>query len=250
MKIILLILLLTLAMTLYAGNTQYNLDLPKKVKGKVPVIIVCPGAGYHKDLSLFTEIRDEALKNNVACLRFNWKYYTEGRKPSEGYKEELDTIEEMIKMVKDNPAIDTKKIYLAGKSLGSVLAYQTLLKTKEPVLQDPPSLFRHDIKGLILLTPIFPDKATAEKLHPNLAQLTIDTFVIVGANDPENCDVKLLISMLADVKKNVELYVTGGDHGFNLEPWKEGVESEINNTNITNVARNTIHWIKYRKILQ
>jgi len=261
-KMILLLILLSTLGCLSAENIQYNLDMPKKVKGKVPLIIECPGAGYHKDLSLFTDIRDEALKNNIACLRFNWKYYSEKRKPSDRYQEELQTIEEMIQVAKQNPAIDTEKIYLAGKSLGSVLAYQAMLIKEETKADEPKThcgagceasqnqeatpqyAFRKDIKGLILLTPIFPDENSAVKLHPNLDKLNIDTYVIVGANDPENCDLKVLIAQLAKAPKAIELHVVGGDHGFNLEPWQEGVVSEKNNKNIQNVAQQTIFWIK------
>ena len=153
-KLLLLVILLSTALCLNAKDIQFNLDMPSEVKGKIPLIIVCPGAGYHKDLSLFTDIRDEALDKNIACLRFNWKYFTEGRKPSEGYKEELDTIEEMIKLAKKNPAIDTQQIYLAGKSLGSVLAYQAMLNKEGKENPDTLQPFRNDIKGLILLTPI------------------------------------------------------------------------------------------------
>ncbi len=225
---------------LYALDVQ--LENPKLNQGKSACLIICPGSGYHKDLPLIRDLAKYGVQNDLSVLRFNWPYYTEKRKPSDKYQEELQTIEAMIRLAKSDPRIDSTRIYLAGKSLGSVLAYRAMINKN--ISSDSTDIFRKDIKALLLLTPIFPNVETAEQYHPHFKKFNQDCLIVVGKNDHDNCDIKALSSIIDSFENKIDVIISGGDHSFNLEAYQEGVNSEINNHQVDFISRQVIDWIK------
>ncbi len=224
-------MILTILFVMYSSLISYpkEIDISYSNQPKAPCLIICPGSGYHKDLPLIAGLYDLAKQNNITVCRFNWRYFSNKSKPSAGYKDEIEDINQIIDHLKKRPEIDSTQIYLAGKSLGSVLAYRVFNS-------------RTDLKGLILLTPLFPDYDTALSYYSDILKMNKPCFIAVGANDKDNCDIKALYKLAASMTNDLRLYVTGGDHGFNLDT--ENYQSKENTDNIDLVNKTTIEWLR------
>lgn len=222
-------------------SIDYQMEYSKQDNKPSACLIICPGSGYHKDLPLIRDLAKHGVQNNISVLRFNWPYFTEKRKPSDKYQEELESIDAMIRLAKNDPRIDSTRIYLAGKSLGSVLAYRAMINKN--ISSDSTDIFRNDVKALILLTPIFPSVETAEQYHPNLKKLDKDCLIVVGKNDHDNCDIKALSTIIDSFENKIDVIISGGDHSFNLEEYQEGVNSELNNRQVDFISQQVIDWI-------
>lgn len=226
------LLLILITITLNALPKDYVFQSPDS-DIKMPCLIIAPGAGYHKDLPLIKNLAKESLKNGFAVITFNWDYFTDGEKASENYIQEIKNITDLIDFAHSNSNVDSEQIYVAGKSLGSVLAYRAVNKDE----------YKDKIAGLILLTPIFPNEEFGLQLHQNIKDYNKPTFICVGSNDKANCDLKTLYSIFSESESKTSISVLPGDHGLNIEPYQSGVFSEINNQNINLAVKNTMQWL-------
>ena len=226
------LLLILLAINLNALPKDYIFQSPDS-DSKIPCLIIAPGAGYHKDLPLIKNLAEESVKNGFAVITFNWDYFTDGEKASENYTQEIKNITDLIDFTLSNDKVDTEQIYVAGKSLGSVLAYRAVNKGE----------YKDKIAGLILLTPIFPNEEFGLQLHQNIKDYNKPTFICVGSNDKANCDLKTLYSIFSESESTTSISVLPGDHGFNIEPFQSGVISDINNQNIDLAVTNIMQWL-------
>ena len=60
----------------------------------------------------------------MPAIRFNWKYYSNGKRiPSKNLKNELEEYGAIVDFVKKDKKIDASKVIVAGKSLGTLVAY-------------------------------------------------------------------------------------------------------------------------------
>jgi predicted alpha/beta-hydrolase family hydrolase len=230
MKKMLFILLTIFTCALWADE-QYNLELPKTPKSsKMPCIIIAPGSGYHKDRPIIVELAKQANQAGFASLRFNWSPKPQSMPDSLYPQSQYNDVIHMIELAKKTPQIDSTHIILAGKSLGSVLAYQAALNSK-------------DIFAIVLLTPIFPAKEYVEQLYPQWDKQELPVLVIVGDHDEANTLLPVLYESASQAKAAVNIVVVGGDHSLNINAGKTGEEQKQNQANIELACKNVISWI-------
>lgn len=234
-KLIILSLLMFCTIAGYAIPSQIDYQIPKSSQ-KVPLIIIAPGNGYHKDLPLIKILADKAEKNNIAAVRFNWQFYSNKSKPSEKYAVEVNDVIDIIRKMKVHPQIDSQRVYIIGKSLGSVLAYRAALRDK-------------NLKGIVLLTPIMPDTTGSynEFYYPGILKEQRPVLFALGDNDADNCILKTLYKCASLMETTPDILVTQGDHGFNIEEYQEGKTSVKNDKNIDNITDLVIQWLMERK---
>ena len=119
-------------------DTGYELEglltLPKETEGKLPAIVLVHGSGpSDKDETAFAykPFRDLAwglAEQGIAVIRYDKRTLTYGKEMAE-HKEHLtvheETVEDAIRaaaLVKADERIDQEHVYLAGHSLGGMLA--------------------------------------------------------------------------------------------------------------------------------
>jgi dienelactone hydrolase len=107
-----------------------------------------------------------------------------------------------IALVKRDPGIDHFRIAVAGKSLGSIIAWQVFHSTP-------------DLRGAILLTPVCaqPTADAASTNYPGLADEGRPRVWIMGDVDPV-CPVATFQHFIAAAGKGERINVISGDHGF------------------------------------
>jgi len=198
---------------------NYDLLIPK-VTDKVPCVVICSGQGYHKDRPLLVEFAKEAEKMGIASLRFNWSYFTAGENPSADGSREMADIATMLQLVKSHPAIDSTRIYIAGKSMGSLFAYYAF--------QEHPEL-----KGCLLLTPLLSKAEEGNNYYPDLAKETRPVAFILGDRDNRMCSLTELYRYLGDCSQNITVAALAGGHGIQIESEVETPEiRQINDISI------------------
>ena len=112
--------------------------------GPFPVLVLAPGQGYHMGLPAMEATAKQMVAQGISVYRFNWAYFSNDAKngqPSKDYVAEIDDMTAVLTKARSDPRVAKDKIAIAGKSLGSLVAWQVLAKNK-------------DIKSGLFLTPV------------------------------------------------------------------------------------------------
>lgn len=238
-RIVLLLLILSgVCAGLFAGEpeivglpAQYSVQKPTG-EGPFPCVLICPGRGYHMELPLIKGIAEDAVAAGFVALRFNWTFYTQNSSPSADGSQELGDIEAMLALAKSTAGVDSTRIYLAGKSLGSVYAYYAFHDHRE-------------LKGCLLLTPVIPESGSGQDYYPGLADEYRKVAFILGSEDIYNCPLTNLYGYLAQCKAPIPVVALAGGHGFNQAgESKDATLLRIDEFNLQTAVDATVYWLK------
>lgn len=131
-------------LTIQSGDYQLGatLDLPAQ-KGPHPVVLIVPGSGpvdrtgdVPKTKTLEPKMYEEwghaLAANNIACLRYDKRALQIGLKDIFTFSQEMqiDDVVAAIKHLKQQPEIDSQKVYLLGHSEGGNLVLEAALQQK------------------------------------------------------------------------------------------------------------------------
>ena len=182
--------------------------------GPFPALIIAPGLRYDMHRPAIACPSNYLLSQGWAVFRFNWRFCTEDAvhgQPSGNLFAELDEFKQVLELARGDRRIDQAKISVAGKSFGSIVAWQLFML--EP-----------DIKSCVLLTPLCSDSSSSAKLagdelkqareyYPGLEQDRRPLMMLSGDQDPY-CELPMLYRFAARESGNLRLVVIKGDHSF------------------------------------
>lgn len=212
-------------------------------KGKsYPALIIASGQGYHMDLPLIKGLAEKVSKMGYVALRFNWHYQSSGGRPSKGLLEESEDFESALNYLKAQTFVDPNKILIAGKSMGTGVAYKAFQKDTS-------------IQGLLLMTPIctthWDEKGNdlpgpipvGSENYPGLLEETRPVVMMLGNKDPL-CQIPMLYDFLKDSSGNISSLIFEGDHSLNIGPWDDPKFEGRNAQNNSAATEATAHWVK------
>lgn len=245
MRLLISTLLLLLASPAFAGPETKTLDAPRGAKvpvaihvpaekapfareGKRPAILIAPGQGYHMGLPLITGLAEEAARAGLVAYRFDWAYTAAKGRPAPDLASEIEDMETALKALLADPRVDPQRVFIAGKSLGTLVAYRVFAAHPE-------------LKGLFLLTPVA--RGGVEVNYPKLTEAKRPILLTLGNRDPL-CPLPTLYAALAKTKGNVATVVVAGDHGMNVGDWRDPAFKERNAANVKAALGATVHWIR------
>lgn len=223
----------TTATTADGRTIQVQINQPDSLFRHGPTVVLAPGTGYHMDLPLLQELAESLAQQGYIVFRFNWHYFTsqpQGEPSKEGETEVLD-MQAVVSLARQDVRADTDRLFVAGKSLGSLIAYR--------VFQRDPSL-----KALALLTPVctsmYDDDdnlrpepiPSGEVNYPGLAALGRPVLFATSDNDP-NCRLPMLFDFLKPFEGRYPMTVVGGNHSWDVV---KGVDDATNARNKANRA--------------
>jgi len=212
---------------------QYSvvLNLPEQ-PGAYPCVVLCPGRGYHKDLPLMKQSAELLAQAGFIAIRFDWSFFINNTAPSEDFGAERADILRALDIAKTNATIDTARIYLVGKSLGSVVAYWEF--NANPIF-----------KGIVLQTPIIPNLESAESYYPGLKNETRPISFVLGDEDIHNCTLSTLYKYISVAEKPIPVSVLSGGHGFQKgeEPLSDQLKQQ-NQDSLDMAIKSTVFWLK------
>ena len=184
-------------------------DLPEGT-AQVPAVVLAPGQGYHMGLPALEATARALAAQGLAVFRFNWAYFSAQPpgQPSDDLSVELQDLQAVVKAARAHPRVDPQRISIAGKSLGSAVAWRAF--TSDAQLQ-----------SALLLTPVcsrVPKGGTtpqseALENYPGLAAERRPSLWISGDADPL-CDPTSLYAFATTGPRAVRVAIVGGDHGF------------------------------------
>jgi predicted alpha/beta-hydrolase family hydrolase len=211
--------------------------------GKRPAVLIAPGSGYHMELPIIKELAEKLAATGIIAFRFDWNYYStdpQRGQSSAGLAKELEDMQSVISFVKAEARVDPAQIILAGKSMGSVVAFNAFIRdrsAKAAVLLTPLCSATTDESG----NPIASPRPVGLQNYPTLIDLTKPVVVALGNADAA-CTLPNLFDWLKASKGNVATVVVGGDHGLNIV--SSNVEDPRNAANISASVQIVSHWIK------
>jgi dienelactone hydrolase len=176
-------------------------------KGPFPAIVLGSGSGYHARLPLLEQTARALLRSGVAVYRFNWAYFVrdpDQGKQSESRADEIEDMQTVIARARSAPFIDPKRVFVGGKSLGSIIAWR---------------VFRSDpfLAGALLLTPVCSKASdppfSIERNYPDLLSEQRPVQWILGDSDPV-CEPRALYRFLAGAPRPHKVSLLSGNHSF------------------------------------
>lgn len=171
-----------------------------------PVVVLGSGSGYPMRGPLLEAVAKQLVGDGNTVVRFNWAYVVrdpERGKRSPDRSEELEDLKRVLSYVKTQPWTVHDRVWVGGKSLGSIVAWQAL--------RADPSL-----AGGILLTPVCTKKEPPllpAHNYPDLARETRPTVWLLGDNDPV-CEPRALLSYVATAARAHRVSILSGNHGL------------------------------------
>lgn len=179
--------------------------------GPFPTIVLASGQGYHLALPALEQTAQRLVQQGVAVYRFNWAFFTADPKkgqPVADLSTELEDLQTVVKLARAEPRVDATRLSVAGKSLGSVVAWMGLT-------QDP------KLRSGLFLTPIcssVPKGQTApvdeaQENYPGFAAERRPLLFISGDRDPL-CAAPMLYAFVAKTSGNARVAIVSGDHSY------------------------------------
>lgn len=201
--------------------------------GPFVTAILAPGQGYHMGLPAIEQTAKEMVAQRIAVYRFNWAYFSNDAKsgqPSKDYVLEIEDMTAVLTKARSDPRVAKDKIAVAGKSLGSLVAWQVLAKNK-------------DIKGGLFLTPVCSEiqsgsaiaSSIAAKNYPDIGSEKRPLAFIAGESDPL-CAAPVMYQYAAQAGGSTRVAIVGGNHGFANPKLTGALGDEAMKSNVRIVA--------------
>lgn len=199
-------------------------------EGRFPTLVLAPGQGYHRGLPLLAQLGVRARAQGLAVFTFDWAYRAAGGEPSEDLEREAGDLEAVLTWARQHPRVDPDRLFVGGKSLGSMVAYR--------VFRSQPGL-----AGLMLWTPVCAtrDGEGAAQRYPGIEDEARPVGVFLGDRDPL-CPLPELYDWLDDTSGQVAVQVHAGDHSLNLGRWDDPALARLHAGNRAAAHRGALAW--------
>lgn len=253
MKTYVLVALLLFSTTALATAETKRLSTPrgdelevtvhKAATGKSPTIIVAPGQSCNSKGPLFETLGRLGPDAGFTIVRFEWAYCLKDPSqpiPSTDLKNEIEDFVAVLEFAKTHESVDADKITLAGKSLGSAVAYSVFRanpSARALALLTPICSYTTDEAGLPLNQPL----RVCEENYPGLAKEVRPVQMAMGDRD-SLCLLDVLYDYLKDSSGNIHVNVAAGDHGFRLKQADGSPDAKRTSRNIETVVNGLLNW--------
>jgi predicted alpha/beta-hydrolase family hydrolase len=200
-------------------------------QGKLPVVIIASGRTGGMATGVIKGLADKAVRDGLVAVRFDYEYYAAKREPSKGLVDESDQMDAVIGEALKDPRIDSKRVVIAGKSLGSVVAHRAF-GTNSAFL------------GEVLLTPVIPTIEDGQRLYPNLPIAGRPTALVIGNTDTENAPLGVVYNYLKDASRKIMVDIVAGDHGFGVTDLTTESGKRLNDANADAALEVAEYWVR------
>lgn len=167
-------------------------DLPQGT-GPFPALLFAPGQRYHMRLPIPEHLAKQLVSRGIAVFRFDWS----------APGAETDDLRAMLALVRADPRVDPRNIWIGGKSIGTIFAWQLL--AGEPAL-----------RGAVLLTPICSPGEGEGDPYPDVERERRPLLLLAGDQD-RLCEPAALYRFAARAP-GARVDVIGGGHDLGGEP--------------------------------
>ena len=212
------------------GKVKATISYPSG-KGKVPVIFIASGRSGGMNTNIIKGFADKVVRDGMIAVRFDYDYYAKKGEPSKGLTDETDQFNAVITEAMKDSRVDSKRVIIAGKSLGSVVAHR-VFASKSSYL------------GEVLLTPVIPTLDDGQRLYPNLVVSGRPVVLVVGNQDTENAPLGVVYNYLRDASRKIMLDIVAGDHGFEVTTGTDANAQKLNQANADAALETAEYWVR------
>ena len=176
-------------------------DLPEGA-GPFPALVLAPGQRYHLQLPALAQVAQQCARRGIAVLRFDWSQPSPPT-AAEPAAEWLD-LQAVMRKARSDARLDPHRLWVGGKSLGSVLAWR---------------LLRSDaaLRGAVLLTPL---GSRGDEFYPDAQQEPRPLLFLAGEQDP-HCAPAALYRLAAQAPGPTRVNVVSGGHDLADVHWPQ-----------------------------
>ena len=222
-------------------GAELEVMIHASAKPNSPTIIVAPGQSCNSKGPLFEEMGIAGAKADFTIVRFEWAYcLTSTPNPSPNLINEIEDYQAVMAYAVTLPQVDPTRLVLAGKSLGSLVAYAVFRQTPSAralSLLTPVCSYTTDEEGRRLPEP----QRVCEENYPGLKLDPRPVHMAMGDKD-DLCILHVLFDYLKDSQGNIHVQVAGGDHGFRLRKTDGSLDNERTQRNIQIVVQGFLNW--------
>jgi predicted alpha/beta-hydrolase family hydrolase len=179
--------------------------------GPFPTLVLAPGQAYPMTRPILEQTARQLVSQGIAVYRFNWARSATGPgggAPSRGLVDELQDMHAVLAATKAEPRVDRDRLFVGGKSLGSMVAWRALAGDKS-------------LKAGLFLTAVCSRRQTgqttptylADKIYPGVASETRPLLFISGDQDPL-CAPRALYRFAENSGGPARVAIVGGDHSY------------------------------------
>jgi uncharacterized protein len=185
-----------------------KVDMPARVDGHTPVLILAHGANNDLDYPLLAEVAGQvASRAGAIAIRFNFPYMERGATSPDSAPVLENCFRRVHDHVVDEVAAPGAPLFIGGKSLGGRTAAELISRGEEGEGIVAVGLV---VLGYPLHRPGHKEALSTEPLR----KIGIPSLFLIGEKDPF-CDPELLRPFLERLRHPAELVVVpGGDHSL------------------------------------
>ena len=209
--------------------------------GPFAAVVLAPGQGYHMRLPAIEQTAKAMIAQQIAVFRFNWAYFSKDQKtgkPSDDLVAEIEDMTTVLAKARNDPRVSKDRFAVAGKSLGSIVAWHVLAKDQA-------------IKGGLFLTPVCSrtwsgvstNISPADENYPGVDMEKRALAFITGELDPL-CSAPALYRFAAAAGGKVRVAIVGGDHSFSDPTIIGPAGDEVTMKNLQLVARLSADFVR------
>jgi len=222
-------------------NVNVTLHIPSGTN--FPLIVVAPGQSCNSKGPIFETLGQMGEAQHYAIIRFEWSYCnvdSGSPNPSENLVNEIEDFKTVLQYAKAIPSIDFSKIILAGKSLGSLVAYAVFKNepsARSLALLTPVCTYTTDDNGNPLPEPL----RVGEESYPKIKDDSRPILMAMG-NQDTLCLLPALYDFLKDSKGNITTIIGGGGHSLTIKDASGKLDQEKTQKNIETLMASLINW--------
>lgn len=208
------------------------------------IMVVAPGQSCNSRTDLFQILSHTVAQQRTAVFRMEWEYCKINPSkptPSPNYEHELQDLSTVLRFASNKSRFPNKQITLAGKSLGSFLAYkifQLSPQVKSIVLLTPICSVTHDENDNPLPRPL----NVGEKYYPQVKSQPRPVLFALGNRDSA-CVLPVLRDFLKDSPPHIRAAVFAGDHGFRSYLPNGEIDKVLMIQTLHRVAHTVVRWL-------
>lgn len=200
-------------------------------QGRLPVVIIASGRSGGMGTNLIKGFADKAVRDGIIAVRFDYEYYAAKKEPSKGLVDESDQMDAVLNQTLKDPRVDPKRVVIAGKSLGTVVAHRAFTANAS-------------FLGEVLLTPIITSVEDGQRLYPNLPLAGRPTALIIGNTDTENAPLGVVYNYLKDASRKIMVDIVAGDHGYGVTDLTATPGKHLNDANADSALEVAEYWVR------
>jgi predicted alpha/beta-hydrolase family hydrolase len=208
---------------------EARLSRPVDATVPLPAVVLAPGVGYDMDRPRMRRTAERLADRGFLALRFYWGFYTHKTPRGPGLRSEIEDLRAALATIRRNKAVDRKRVFVLGKSLGSLVGLETATTDQ-------------DLAGLVLLTFAMHDQARPERVRPiaaKLPDLDLPVLIVGGDNDPL-CNTAALDKLAAKCRHKPEVHIVPGDHTL------QAGSREATEQSIERAVNKMVEWLRRR----